>query len=224
MDKLKEIFDQLKDPVLARWDQFQESDTYISLREKYDNLPVRGQKLVVFLAFFMAFLVVFSIPYVWHSSSQDSVAEFEDTKFTIAELLEVSQEIKNIPPQSLGLTSADLKMRVDRVLTEKGLTKEQITSLSETQFTNPQGSTLIPPQINATGIETHLKQLTLKQIVDIGYELDRISPLVKVLNLEMKATEADVHFYDVQFRVSSFNVKEAAPAAAAPKNQRNKRE
>ena len=221
MDKLKETLDQLKDTLLARWDQFQESDTYISLRERYDNLPPRGQKLAVFAAFFMAFLVVFSIPYAWFATSQTTVVEFEDTKDTIEDLLEVSQEVKNMPPQSLGIASSELKMRVDKILAEKGLSKEQITSVNETQFTNPQGSTLIPAQITAAGIEAHLKQLTLKQVVDIGYDLDRISPLVKVLNLEMKATEADVHFYDVQFRVSSFSVKEAP--SAAPKNNRIRR-
>lgn len=222
MEKLKEIFDQFKDTILARWDQFQESDTYISLKEKYDNLPARGQKLVVFSAFFLVFLVLFSIPYAWFSTSQTSVTEFEDTKHTISELLEVSQEIKNIPPASLGITSADLKGRVEKILSEKGLSKEQIASVNETQFTNPQGSNLIPPQITATGVETNLKQLTLKQIVDIGFELERISPLVKVLNLEMKATEADVHYYDVQFRVSSFGVKDSAPAQA-PGNSRARR-
>lgn len=219
MDKLKEVFEQFKDTVLARWDQFQETDTYISLREKYDNLPPRGQKLAVFAAFFMAFLVIFSVPYAWHAASQSSVAEFEDTKETIGELLEVSQEVKNIPPQSLGISSADLKMRTDKILAEKGLGKEQITSVNETQFTNPQGSQLIPAQIIANGIEANLKQLTLKQIVDIGYEFERISPLVKVLNLEMRATEADVHYYDVQFRVSSFSVKETAQAAPARNNR-----
>lgn len=219
MDKLKEIFDQLKDTAMARWDQFQETDTYISLREKYDNLPQKAQKLVIFASFFMLFLVVFSVPYAWYSASQTSVVEFEDTKTTINDLLEVSQEVKNIPPQSLGMTSSDLKSKTERILAEKGLGKEQITSLNETQFTNPQGSQLIPPQITASGVEASLKQLTLKQVVDIGYELERISPLVKVLNLEMRATEADVHYYDVQFRVSSFSVKESAPSAPTRNNR-----
>jgi hypothetical protein len=183
MDKLKEILDQIKDQVMARWDRFTESDTYISLREKYDNLPPKGQQLVVFSSFVLAFLIVFSIPYAWFSASQGSVTEFEDTKHTMGDLLEVSQEIKNIPAQSAVMTSADLKMKVDRILTEKGLGKDQITSVNETQFTNPQGSSLIPPQINATGVETSLKKLTLKQIVDIGFEFEHISPLVKVLNL-----------------------------------------
>lgn len=221
MDKLKELFDQLKDAFMARWERFQESDTYISLHEKYDNLPARGQKLVILVSFVLAFLIVFSIPYAWFSTSQNSVVEFEDTKRTISELFEVSQEIKNIPPQGVGVTAADLRLRIDRILSEKGLGKEQITSVNETQFTNPQGSVLIPSQINAQGIETNLKKLTLKQIVDIGYEFERISPLVKVLNLEIKATPEDMHYYDVQFRVSSFSVKEAP--AAAPTNTRTKR-
>lgn len=221
MDKLKEVLEQLKDTILARWEQFQDTDTYITLREKYDNLPSKGQSLVVFAAFFLVFLVIFSIPYAWYSASQTTVSEFENTKTTISDLLEVSQETKNIPQFAMGMTSADLKMRVEKILAEKGLGKEQITSVNETNFTNPQGSTLIPAQITAAGVETNLKQLTLKQIVDIGFDFDRISPLVKVLNLEMKATEADLHYYDVQFRVSSFSVKEAA--AAPTKNTRVRR-
>lgn len=220
MDKLKESLEQLKDTILARWDQFQETDTYISLKEKYDNLPPRGQKLVIFSAFFLVFFVFFSIPLAWYTSSQTYVADFEDTKQTIAELLEVSQEIKTLPTMNIGTSTADLRSRVERILAEKGLGKEQIASLSEGQFTNPQGSNLIPQQIAASGIEASLKQLTLKQIVDIGYELERISPLVKVLNLRMKATESDVHYYDVQFRVSSFAVRDAAQAAPGGNNNR----
>lgn len=211
MDKLKEIIDQFKDIFSARWDQIQETDTYISLREKYDNLPLAGQKFVIFSAFALSFLIIFSIPYGWFSTSQNSVVEFEDTKETISNLLDVSQGIKNIPPQGLGLSSADLKTRTDKILSEKGLSKEQITSVNETQFTNPQGSDLIPPQISATGVESNLKKLTLKQIVDIGYEFEKISPLVKILNLEMKATPEDPHYYNVQFRVSSFSVKDQTP-------------
>ncbi len=212
MDKLREALDQLKDTLLARWDQFQETDTYISLKEKYDNLPPRGQKLVIFSAFFMIFFIAFSIPLAWFTTSQTSVSEFEDTKGTISELLEVSQDVKTLPASNIGTSAADLRGRVERILAEKGLGKEQISSLTESQFTNPQGSNLIPAQITASGIEASLKQLTLKQIVDIGFELDRISPLVKVLSFNMKATEADVHYYDVQFRVSSFSVKEATPS------------
>lgn len=222
MDKFKEVFDQIKDTLIARWEQFQETDTYISLREKYDNLPPRGQKAVVFGGFAMAFLILFSIPYGMFTTSQESIVEFEDTKETIEELLTVSQDVKNIPSLAAAMTSADLRQRVDRILAEKGLGKEQITSVSETQFTNPQGSQLIPSQITATGVETNLKKLTIKQVVDIGYDIERISPLVKILNLEMRATPEDVHYYDVQFRVSSFAVAEAP--AAAPTNQRSRRQ
>ena len=222
MDKLKEIIDQLKDTLTARWEQFQETDTYISLKEKYDNLPTKGQKLVTLGAFLFAFLIVISIPLAWFTASQNSVVEFEDTKTTISDLLEISQEIKNIPTDSMDINPGELKSRVEKILAEKGLGKDQISGVNQTQFTNPQGSNLIPPQINAQGIETNLKKLTLKQIVDIGYELERISPLVKVLNLEVKATPEDVHYYDVQFRVSSFSVKDAAPATPPP-NQRSRR-
>jgi hypothetical protein len=219
MEKLNDILAQIKDALMARWDQFQESDTYISLREKYDNLPPKGQNLVIFASFILVFLVIVGIPYSWFSSSQNYISGFEDTKNTISDLLEVSQEIKNIPPQGTGITGADLKMKVDHILSEKGLGKDQIAAVNETQFTNPQGSNLIPAQINAAGVETSLKKLTLKQIVDIGYEFERISPTVKVLNLEIKATPEDVHYYDVQYRVSSFSVKEAAPANN-PKSKR----
>lgn len=224
MDKLKETLDQLKDTLLSRWEQFQETDTYISLQEKYDNLPPRGQNAVVFFSFFFVFLMIFSVPYSWFSTSRDSVVEFEDVKHTIVDLLDVSQEIKNLPPVALSISTADLKERTQKIFTDKGLNKDQISNINETQFSNPQGSNLIPPQINAAGVEANLKQLTLKQIVDIAYELERISPLVKVLNMDMKATDADPHYYNVQFRVSSFMVKESGPSTSdTPQNRRGTR-
>src|SRR5690606_11257578 len=113
MDKFKELFDQIKDTLIARWEQFQETDTYISLREKYDNLPPRGQKAVVFTTFAFSFLIIFSIPFGFFSTSQQSMLEFEDTKETIQDLLEVSQEVKNIPSLTASMSNADLRVRVD---------------------------------------------------------------------------------------------------------------
>jgi hypothetical protein len=209
MNKLKELLDQLRDTLMVRWEQFQETDTYISLRDKYDNLSPRNQKVVIFSAFLVIFLFVFMIPYEWYMASSDSVAQFEDTKTTIQELLEVSQEAKSIPPDSQTMSSDELKSKVDKILGEKGISKEQVISSTQGQFANIQGSLLIPASVIAAGVDVNLHKLNIKQVVDLAYEFDHFSPMVKILNMAVKATKEDVHYYDATYRVASFSVKEA---------------
>lgn len=208
MDKLQQIIDQIKDTFGARWEQFQETDIYIQLREKYDNLSPIAQKSVLFGSIGCVFLVLFLTPFGWFSTSQEYVVSYEDNKNLIVNLLEVSQEVKKLPAQSQSILSSELKARMDKIVSDKGIAKEQITNFAEVKLTNPAGSTLIPTNIDQNGVELNIKKLNLKQVIDIGYEFDRISPVTKTLILEMKASKDDIHYYDTLFKVASFSVPE----------------
>ena len=59
MDKLQQILDQLKDTIAARWEQFQETELYIQLKDKYDNLSPEVQKIVLFGSIGLVFLIIF---------------------------------------------------------------------------------------------------------------------------------------------------------------------
>jgi hypothetical protein len=210
MDKVNQLFDQIKDTFSARFEQFQETDTYIQIKEKYDNLSPIAQKSILFGSIILVVLTIFLVPFGWFSTSQDYVRSFEENKNLIVSLLEVTQEAKKIPPQVQRMTSSEIKSQMQKILSDKGIPKEQISNFSEVKLTNPPGSTLIPPGIDQNAVELSLKKLTLRQVIDIGYEFDRISPLTKTLVLEMKANSEDNHYYDTLFKVSSFSVQEAA--------------
>ena len=137
LNRFKEIFDQLKDTLLARWEQFEETDTYLSLRERYDNLSPAGQKLVIAVATATSVLILMMTPWGWYSTSAENITLFEETKLTINQLLEVAQESKAIPMQEQTLTSGNVKAQVDRILSEKGLAKDQIVAIQEKSFENP---------------------------------------------------------------------------------------
>lgn len=209
MEKLLVIFEQIKEQFLARWEQFQDSETYLQLKEKYDNLSPLGQKSLIALSVFFVFLFIFVTPYSWYATSEEYVLSFEDNKNLITNLLDVSQEAKKIPQHTQKLSSSDLKNRMDKILQDKWIPKEQIERIAESQFKNPQGSNLIPHGIDQNGVELNIKKLTLKQIVDLGYEFERISPMVKTLSLEMKASPENPHYYNTEFKISSFSVPDA---------------
>lgn len=212
MNRFKEIFDQMKDTFLARWEQFQETETYMAIRERYDNLSPTGQKLAIATSAALIVLILIMTPWGWYSTSRDNITLFEETKLTINQLLEVAQESKAIPAQGQTLTSIDIRSKVDKILSEKGLAKDQITSVQEKNFENPKGSTLIPTAINQSGVEVILKKLNLKQLVDIGYELEKISSAVKVLGVDIQASSDDAHYYNTTFQVASFSVDEVKEA------------
>ena len=55
--------EQLKDQFKELWDRIQESSLYIELKEKFELLPSRIQKVIVVGASLVLALFLFSFPY-----------------------------------------------------------------------------------------------------------------------------------------------------------------
>jgi hypothetical protein len=220
LDAAKE---KIIDAVSLKWSEFQESSTYMTFKEKHDDLNPIVQKLIKYGVAITALLILLLIPFSFLSSSWDKVDEFTEKKTLVRELLRLRRDLNQAPVVPTPPTSAQLKSQVDSLLTEFQLLPEQIAEVTTSQFhssSNPaetSQSNLIPKTFEQEGVQASLQKLTLTQIVDLSFRLKGLNAGAKLLAMDMKASSFDPHYYDVMFRLVSFSI----PASSSSKPEGN---
>lgn len=204
-------FNELKtrfiDTVQSRWSDFQESSLYIQLRDRYEELSPRGQKLSRWGSCAFLALALLVLPLSWIQSSSEQVTDFEEKKELIRDLLRLRRDLANSPNIPPPISSAELKSQVDGALGQMGLGGDQKKESMAMSFQPEVGSKLIPNYIVQNGVQVTLTQLNLKQVVDIAFKLQTLSEMIKVTAMDLKARAENPHYYDVMFRVVNFDLK-----------------
>ncbi len=218
--------DDIKDQIIERAktlsEQIQESSIYINLKERYENLSANGQRLtIVGASAFCIFLVLYS-PFSWLTTSSDYVTDFEETRGLIRELLQSSRDPSATLAISIpGLPIPQLQSQVEETLKRAQLSTEQINSIKATS----EPSRLIPSELSFGDLEVSLQKLNIKQIVDLGHNLQSLNPLVKLKDLQMKANSTDQRYFDVIYTLSSINAPTTAQSGIeTPENPPNNKE
>ncbi len=217
-------FDSLKEQILDRlgtiWGQIRETSIYINLSAKYEELTPSMQKLVNAGGVLAALLIVFSIPLSYLSTSSDNVTLFEEYRDTLRELLNVQREIAQAPDVPQAPPTEQVKGRIQQILTEAGLGPEQIREVKDADTAGDPPTSTIPNVVKQNGVVATLLKLNLKQVLDIGFQMQNIGPNLYLTSMDMTASKDDPHYYDVIYRVVGFAVEEAPAApedgAAAP--------
>ncbi|MCC7405615.1 MAG: hypothetical protein IT288_14545 [Bdellovibrionales bacterium] len=198
-DKATESLNRLKETI-------QESSVYNTLRERYETLPAATQKAVVMGSAGLVVMILLSIPWSFLSSSSDFVSQFEESRDLIRGLLKTRSMAKGTPLPR-GMSAGEIESRARTMLTSAGLLESQIGSTLPLPQGDPQ-SGLAPSSVLQQGVRVELKQLNLRQIIDVGYELQNLDPSVKMTGLEIQATAEDPHYFTVAFKLISFSLPE----------------
>ncbi len=217
-------FEDLKERFQSEFsalsEKVQDSSAYIQLKERYENLTPTQQKLTLAGISIFAFYLVFSIPLGYFSNSSDAVTEFEDRRQLIRDMAKVTRDTQDLPEIPVPPDVNSLKSMVDSQLKAARLLPEQIVS---TEVASERVN-LIPPNLVTGVLKVTLSQLNLRQIVDLGFQLQNISSSVKVTDMKMDASAKDQRYYDVTYRLAVLNVptQEEAPVEE-PKPQPKRR-
>lgn len=198
------MLEPIKERLLILWSQFLESSIYNSLREKFDELSSRTQKLVILGTSSLLALILLMIPYSYWSSSWDHMINFESNRSLIREFLKavrMKQENPAFPPAVPGQV---MQTRVDESLKEMSLNTDQINKVSPLDSKAAAG--LIPAGVRFEGLEVELKKLNVLQIIDIGQRLQTLDPSLKMIGLSIQRTANETHYYDVNFKIISMGV------------------
>jgi hypothetical protein len=109
-------------------------------------------------------------------------------------------------------------------LAELGIKPEQIKSASEL--------TDSPfPSVQAKGIDYNIDHITIRQAVNLSFELERNMGGLKISTFDLMATPQDPHFYNLRLKALNFAPKVAAggsigslPKETGPKKEPSKPE
>lgn len=199
-------FEDIKEKVLARlqaiWEEFQESKLYTTLRDRYETLNAIQQRIVLAGVGAIGALILLSFPFGYLSQSSDYITEFSDKRQLIRDLLKVSREASELPAIPPSPSIEMIRASVERDLQNARLLPEQMRGSSQIS----EASSLIPQNLMAGGLMVNLSKLNLRQIVDLGYQFQQISPSVKLKDLSLVANPEDPRYFDVVFKLTALNV------------------
>lgn len=200
---LSSLKDQIKDEAKALLEKIQDSSLYIELKEKFDLLPSRIQKLVIVGASLLAGLFLFSFPYGNLSGSWDYETYFEENRELIRDLLRASTTLKETSPLPVNASAAAVESRVRQVLDELRLTPEQIGNV---QIIPGANSKLASRAVNQEAISIQLQNLNLRQIADLSYRLQNLGAGIQPISLQIERSQGQTHYYNVIYRVFQFSL------------------
>lgn len=205
MNAIKNLIENIKERIKAAWAEQQESELFVSTKEKFEALPVPAQKAITLSALFFLILLILWWPLSNFLDSVDFNSKFEDRRQTLKELLRIERDLASQPNMPMPPAPSSMKAQFDQKITGAGVKTGQVVDQSE-----------MPPQsINGAqqrGFQYHINHLTIRQALDLSYELEHTDPSFKLAGLELIAEPQDPHFYGVSIRVVSF----------APKSQKLK--
>lgn len=209
MDQIRGFIDQLKERLQQFAQEQQESQWFISLKEKYEELPPTGQTIAKLGTLFFILVFLLILPLMNLMESMDLASRFDRQRKAIKDLLAVQREAANAPVIASPPPITSLKSQFDNVIAQSGIEGGQIL---ESNTTNPSNF----PAVKESGLIYKLQRITVKQIYDLVFAFESSSPSVKVINLMIDALEEDPHYYTATFNIVSFapNIVASTPGGS----------
>ncbi len=218
---LADVKEQLVERLTPYWERLQESQVYVSLRERYESLSPTQQKIAIAGSSVTALLLfLFLFPFSYLSTASESIATFEHHQKLMRNLFSVNRQLKQTPPLPPPLPVDQLKTMAQGEINRAGLVPEQIVSIEASTF--PLGA-LGPKDLQSQGIIVSLKQLNLKQIVDLGHIFQTLHSTLKLINLDVSANESDSHYFNVVYSLAMFSLPQEPETSAEPPPSPGKR-
>lgn len=201
--------DDLKDQFNERWNDIrsrvQESPLYNNLKEKYDTLPANTQRGLIIAGVAVVALTLISFPLSYLSTSSEYEAEFKSNRDLLRGLLRASRlasEASALPP---SVSAAEIKSQIQNQLSQETLLPEQMGGVQDLE-PSALGDTFAPKNVRQEGLGISLKKLNLNQIINLGFSLQALSPSVKMVGLDIKASSPDPHFFDVVYKLVVYSM------------------
>ncbi|MBK9293365.1 MAG: hypothetical protein IPM57_02815 [Oligoflexia bacterium] len=200
MSALKEFFENLKERLSALLAEQQESELYIKLKDQYEELPPNTQKLVKYFSYLLVSMFLLWMPVTNILDSLDQNNEFSDRRYAVKEFLKLQREFSQIPNVPTAQAPINFKGTMDQKIIAQGVTTSQIREASADNK-----STLQDVEVN--GIRYFIQHVTVKQALNIAYELEQVDKSLKVEDFELIAEQKDPHYYDLKLRLINFTPK-----------------
>ena len=209
------IVDDIKDRVLealqAAKAAIEETDAYMQLKERYDSLNPSMQKVLLgAIGFLFAYLVI-QIPMGYYTSGSDNLALFDENRDLILDLYRAKRRSALAPTAPSPLSAGELESRSRNALVAARIPPDQIKSISPFDNRGPQSSSFIPGEVEQKGVEVHLANLNVNQIIEVGHSLLTVSDSARMIGIEVKAGTHAGSYFDTTYKIVSFAIPGKKP-------------
>lgn len=217
-------FDDLRERLRDQWldvsAKVQESQTYNTLRERFESQTPAAQKLIIAGVVGFTALFFLSFPMSYLSSSSETLEIFEENQTLIKGLLKSARSAAAPPPLGPPISSTQLQDQLGRSLQTAQILPEQIGDMQSLPE-NPAGH-LAPDIVQQTGIAAQVKNLNLKQIIQVTNAVQNMGPGFKLMGLDIVQSANQSYFYDIILKVVHFGLGAGESTADLP-NERKAR-
>lgn len=202
---LDDLKDQMKERSVELWSRIESSPLYSNLKEKFETQTPNVQKVIIAGTISLAALFLLSFPLSDLNESSTNIEKYNEDRSLLRSLLRASRLASEAASVPAAYSAADLKAQAQGQLNSFALKPEQLGGIIDLDLT-ALGTPLAPNSIHQSGVGVSLKKLNLKQIIDIGFELQKINPSVKIAGMEVAASTPDTHYFDVLFKLIIFSM------------------
>lgn len=203
---LNDLKEQLSDQAKDLAEKITSSSLFNQLKEKYDLLDTKVQKVIIYSCITMLILMLINIPLSYYESANSFLERFSDRRVIMSDLLNIQVELDNAPKAPSYMTPDSLKIRVEQKLSELALNQEQIVAVDSIEGDESENSQIIPSSVMAGGVIVQLSKINLDQILNIGVIMQNLARHLKLLDLNISAHPEDPHYYNASFKLINFKL------------------
>jgi len=207
-EQLTNLWATIKDKLTQAIQEQAESPTTVRIREWYESLAPSAQKAVKIGVLLLGLIIVFAYPISNYLDSSSATDQFVEKRQTIKDLLKIARDLQNAPQIPPTPSSSGLHDTLLQATRGSGIKDEQIKQT--TDVSTPRG------KIKETGLEVSVEKISLKQALDLSYGLETAGSATKLTILELKAEQADPHYYDAHLKLVGYSTEAAAAGSLFP--------
>ena len=239
------MFDNLKETLLnfllPLQEKIEDSETFQNLRQAYNDLSETKKKLVLVILSFLALFLLTLPSLSFFLSSQERLENFRKNYH----LMEKLSSLQSVPALSSrdSVTFNTLKRKIESLFLNFSIGEEQLVSIKLERKISPPSSKqksqekdkdkkvlqkrakkTTPSLFEKDPISLRLKNLTLKQAVQLGSALQKTGKFVRLESLEIEKSQEEEGYVDVKYILESYQIKDPPkPKQSKAPRKRTKR-
>lgn len=201
-------FEDVRENFKNRLDHLGESISnsraFVLMNERYQNFSSSQQIMTKAFAILLVVFLGVYMPMESFMSSFSNVADFEEKRILIKNIIRSERDLSALPDIPRPLTADSIKSSIDSQLKEMNFLPEQIKNVSITQPV----SNLVPSNKIQYGIDVTINKINVKQLTNLGSKLQLIHPAVKVKDLLVTLNREDARYLDADIKMVALNIPE----------------
>ena len=217
-------FEAYKEQFLESFNTYKnkvvESDLYIQLKERYDNLQPNVQTLIKVGASFLIIYFFYSIPASFVSASQEKMEFFNDNRDLTRNLIRAGRIDRHMPFPPPATSSSSMQSAVESKMRSLLVLPEQKLSLGPKS--DVASKSFVHKNVIQNGLQAKFKKLTLKQAIKIAETMENVRGS-ELINLSIIADKEDPHYFNVEYEMASFSVKKPIKKIVPSKKSKKKK-